>query len=55
MAAKTDLSERQIRLALAYGARFPDEIDDAVARGRRPLEELRADFPTVVVVSIPNR
>ncbi|MGH9000826.1 MAG: hypothetical protein ACRDY7_15710 [Acidimicrobiia bacterium] len=55
MVAKTDLSERQIRLALAYRDRFPDEIDDAVQRNRRPLEDLRAEFPTFDVTSIRTR
>ena len=55
MAAKTDLSERQIRLALAYRERFPDEIDTAVERNRRPLDDLRAEFPTLDVVSVRTR
>ena len=55
MAAKTDLTERQVRLALAYYERFPAEIDDAVARGRRTLDELRAEHPTIDVVSVRAR
>lgn len=51
MAKKTDLTERQIRLALAYYERFTDEIDDIIARNRRTLEELRAEFPTIGVVA----
>ncbi len=55
MAAKTDLSERQIRLALAYYERFPAEIDDAIGRNRQSLEQLRAAFPTIAVASVPTR
>lgn len=47
MGARTDLSERQIRLALAYHERFPAEIDDAIARNRRSVDELRSSFPTI--------
>lgn len=46
MVAETDLSERQVRLALSYRDRFPAEVDEAVERGRRTLDQLRAEFPT---------
>src|ERR1700694_2917173 len=36
MAAATDLTEPQIRLALAYYAEFPDEIDAGIAESARP-------------------
>lgn len=55
MAAETDLSERQIRLALAYYERFPAEIEDAIVRNRRSLEQLRAEFPTIDVMLLPTR
>lgn len=55
IAAKTDLSERQVRLAMGYHQRFPAEIDDAVGRNRQSLEELRTAFPTFDVVSVPAR
>ena len=55
MVAKTDLSERQIRLAMAYYKRFPAEIEDAIGRNRRPLEDLQAAFPTIDVASVPTR
>jgi uncharacterized protein (DUF433 family) len=45
--AETDLTERQIKLALAYYERFPDEIDAAIAEDRRSLEELRDRYPTI--------
>lgn len=47
MADATDLTEPQVRLALAYYSEFPDEIDDAVAENERPLEQLRHAHPTV--------
>ena len=55
MAKKTDLTERQIRLALAYHERFPEEIDDIIARNRRTLDELRAEFPTIDVTTVAAR
>ncbi len=51
MVAEGNLSESQIRLAMAYHERFPDEIDEDVARNRRPLEELRAEYPFIDVRS----
>jgi hypothetical protein len=55
MVAGTDLSERQIRLALAYRDRFPDEIDDAVARQRQSLDQLHEAFPTIAVQTVLTR
>ncbi|HVM01238.1 MAG TPA: hypothetical protein VM263_01105 [Acidimicrobiales bacterium] len=52
MAKATDLTERQIRLALAYHERFPEEIDDAIGRSRRSLEELKAAYPTIGVATV---
>jgi len=49
MAAAGNLSERQVRLALAYYERFPDEIDEAIAQSRRPLAQLRAEYPFIEV------
>lgn len=46
MVTETDVSERQIRVALAYYDRFPEEIDAAIADDRRSLAELRRSFPT---------
>jgi hypothetical protein len=51
MAAEGSLSERQIRLALAYHERFPDEIDEAVALNRRPLSQLQAEYPFIDIHS----
>lgn len=50
MAAESDLSEHQVRLAEAYYRAFPDEIDQAIAENRRPLDELTAMYPEFDVV-----
>lgn len=39
----------QIRVALAYHARFPEEIDDAIAENTRPLDDLQAALPGAIV------
>jgi len=49
MAAGGAASARQIRLALAYHERFPEEIDAAIAANRRPLEQLLAEYPFIAV------
>jgi hypothetical protein len=49
MAAAGNLSERAIRLALAYYERFPDEIDEAIAENRRSLAQLRTEYPFIEV------
>lgn len=40
---------RQIRLALDYYERFPEEIDAAIADNRRPIEQLEEEFPFITV------
>jgi hypothetical protein len=47
MAAATDLTEAHVRLALAYYAEFPEEIDAAIAENERPLAELQRQYPTI--------
>lgn len=47
--AEGNLSERQVRLALAYRERFPEEIEEAIVQNRRPLAELRAAYPFIDV------
>jgi uncharacterized protein (DUF433 family) len=47
MAARTDLTEAQIRLALTYYREFPDEVDTAIAENDRALGQLRREYPTV--------
>jgi len=49
MVAEDNLTDRQIRLALAYHERFPDEIERDVAANRRPLDELHGEFPFIDV------
>ncbi|HET8566322.1 MAG TPA: hypothetical protein VFL77_07595 [Solirubrobacterales bacterium] len=51
MVAAGNLSERQVRLALAYYERFPEEVDEAIALNRRPLAQLRAEYPFIDVHS----
>ena len=46
----TPLTMAQVRLALAYRAAYPSEVDEAIADNRRPLDELRALFPFIEVV-----
>ncbi len=54
MVDESDLDDRQVRLALAYYERFPDEIDEFIAANRRSLEELQAAYPTIDVILIPD-
>jgi uncharacterized protein (DUF433 family) len=35
--AETGLTERELRAALSYYGRFPQEVDDLIALDRRPL------------------
>lgn len=50
MVASSDLTEPQIRLALAYYEEHPEEVDDAIRESERPLEELRQEYPTFDVI-----
>jgi uncharacterized protein (DUF433 family) len=52
MAAATDLTEPQIRLALAYYAELPDEVDVAIAESARPLAELQRQYPTIDTIAV---
>ncbi len=49
MAEDGSADARQIRLALEYHKRFPEEIDEAIAENRRPLEQLEQEFPSIAV------
>lgn len=49
MADGGSANERQIKLALDYYERFPDEIDAAIDENRRPIEQLEAEFPFIAV------
>ncbi len=48
---QTQLSERQIRLAVAYRDSYPEEIAEAVAENRLPAEEWRELFPFIELAS----
>lgn len=45
MVAESHLSERQIRTALSYYERFPEEIDEAIAENEAAVDEYRTRFP----------
>lgn len=49
LTGQTDLTERQVRLALAYRDAYPDEVAEAVADNRRPTDELRTLFPFIAL------
>lgn len=44
---QTELSERQASLALAYRDDYPEEIAQAIAENRRPVEQWRELYPFV--------
>jgi uncharacterized protein (DUF433 family) len=52
LADRTDLTEPQIRLALAYHAEHADEVDASIADNERSLEHLRREFPAIDTVSV---
>jgi hypothetical protein len=52
MVVETDISDRSLRLALAYYERFPEEIDELVERNRMTIDELRDRFPTVAASAV---
>jgi uncharacterized protein (DUF433 family) len=45
--AETQLTERQVRLALAYRESYPDEVAEAIAQNRRAPEEWHELYPFV--------
>lgn len=45
LVADTHLEPPQVRLAVAYRERFPDEIDRHIESNRRPLAELQERYP----------
>jgi uncharacterized protein (DUF433 family) len=47
LVAHTQLTERQVALATAYAAEYPDEIREAIAENTRPVEEWRQLYPFV--------
>jgi uncharacterized protein (DUF433 family) len=52
MAAATDLTEPQIRVALAYYAQFTEEIDAAIADNERALGEFQRQYPTIDTIVV---
>ena len=50
--AETDLTARQLRTAVSYYERFPQEIDDFIALDRRSLAELRTEYPHADVIAV---
>ncbi len=51
MAARTELDERQVRLALAYYEEFPDEIDAAIRENETPIGRLQREYPTIATIT----
>jgi hypothetical protein len=49
----TQLSERQVRLALAYRDSYPEEIAQAITQNRRSAEEWHELYPFVELSSTP--
>jgi uncharacterized protein (DUF433 family) len=52
MASATDVTEAQIRLALAYYAEFTEEIDAAIAENERSLREFQRQYPTIDTIAV---
>ena len=44
-----EIPERQVRLALRYYEEHPEEIDQAIAENRRPLEYWRERYPGLLI------
>lgn len=42
---ETHLTERQVRLALAYRDAYPEEIEEAIAENRRSAEKWHELYP----------
>jgi hypothetical protein len=48
LAEEGDLSERSLRLALAYRKEYPEEVDEAIALNKRSQEEWRVLYPGLI-------
>ncbi len=48
--AESEVTEAQLRVAHAYYEEFAEEIDAIIAENRRPLQELRREYPTIAVL-----
>jgi hypothetical protein len=51
MVAATDVTERELRIALSYYERFPEEVDSFIALNRRSVSDLRAEHPHADVIA----
>jgi uncharacterized protein (DUF433 family) len=49
LAEETQLTEPQIRLAIAYNDSYPDEIAEAVAQNRRTADALHELYPFIQI------
>lgn len=47
LVTETQLTERQVRLALAYRESYSDEVAEAIAQNRRPPEEWHELYPFI--------
>ena len=52
LSAHPSLSERPVRLALAYADRFPEEVEEAITDNERSLEEWLQELPTASVTRV---
>src|SRR5438309_4637201 len=52
MVAEGQLTERQVKLALAYYSEYSEEVDAALGENRRSLEELHEQYPTIDVIEV---
>jgi hypothetical protein len=54
VARETGLSERQVRLALEYWERYPDEVDAALAEERAPVKGASGPGPGPGTLEAPE-
>jgi uncharacterized protein (DUF433 family) len=47
LVAQTQLSERQVQLAVAYRDNYPEEISEAIGENRRAVEQWRELYPFI--------
>jgi uncharacterized protein (DUF433 family) len=50
---ETQLTERQVRLAVAYSESYPDEVAEAMAQNRRSPEEWQELYPFIELSTAP--